>query len=99
MSSAVVKLSVPISSCGPHLPQFLYFSAASRRSCRVSFLPIAFPHLLRPARARRWRHHTTKEGAVTTLIRGLTIAFALLAAGQAAAQSYPSRPVRLIVPF
>jgi len=36
---------------------------------------------------------------VTTLIRGLAIAFALLAAGQAAAQTYPSRPVRLIVPF
>src|SRR5215510_14427176 len=30
MSSAVVKLSVPISSFGPHVPQFLYFSAASR---------------------------------------------------------------------
>src|SRR5678815_105720 len=38
MSSAVVWFRVPISSCGPHLPQFLYFSAASRRSCRVSFL-------------------------------------------------------------
>src|SRR4029079_11339600 len=36
MSSAVVKFSVPISSFGPHLPQFLYFSAASRRSWRVS---------------------------------------------------------------
>jgi len=36
---------------------------------------------------------------VTTLIRGLAMAFALLAAGQAAAQTYPSRPVRLIVPF
>src|SRR3977135_3987443 len=38
MSAALVKLSVPISSSGPHLPQFLYFSAASRRSWRVSFL-------------------------------------------------------------
>src|SRR5688572_29727235 len=37
MSSAVVWLSVPISSCGPQRPQFLNFSAASRRSCRVSF--------------------------------------------------------------
>src|SRR5690348_3459329 len=36
MSSGRVWLSVPISSRGPHLPQFLYFSAASRRSCRVS---------------------------------------------------------------
>src|SRR5262252_1111438 len=36
MSSAWVKLSVPISSFGPHLPQFLYFSAASRMSWRVS---------------------------------------------------------------
>jgi len=36
---------------------------------------------------------------MTTLIRGLAIAFALLTAGQVAAQTYPSRPVRLIVPF
>src|SRR4051812_39501644 len=36
MSSGCVKLSVPISSLGPHLPQFLYFSAASRMSWRVS---------------------------------------------------------------
>src|ERR1051325_6217110 len=36
MSSGWVKFSVPISSAGPHLPQFLYFSAASRRSWRVS---------------------------------------------------------------
>src|SRR5262249_62009035 len=38
MSCGLVKLSVPISSFGPHLPQFLYFSAASRRSWRVYFL-------------------------------------------------------------
>src|SRR5262245_49373251 len=38
MSSGRVWLRVPISSFGPHLPQFLYFSAASRRSWRVSFL-------------------------------------------------------------
>src|SRR5688572_19898455 len=37
MSSAVVWFSVPISSFGPQRPQFLNFSAASRRSCRVSF--------------------------------------------------------------
>src|SRR5258706_6673540 len=36
MSSGRVWFSVPISSLGPHLPQFLYFSAASRRSWRVS---------------------------------------------------------------
>ena len=36
ISSALVKFSVPISSFGPHLPQFLYFSAASRRSWRVN---------------------------------------------------------------
>ena len=36
MSSALVWFSVPISSCGPQRPQFLNFSAASRRSCRVS---------------------------------------------------------------
>src|SRR3954469_4798814 len=36
MSSGWVKLSVPISSFGPQRPQFLNFSAASRRSWRVS---------------------------------------------------------------
>src|SRR5436309_4501363 len=36
MSSGRVWFSVPISSSGPHLPQFLYFSAASRRSWRLS---------------------------------------------------------------
>src|SRR5262245_38862733 len=36
MSSGWVKLSVPISSLGPQRPQFLNFSAASRRSWRVS---------------------------------------------------------------
>src|SRR5262249_28355481 len=40
MSCGLVKLSVPISSFGPHLPQFLYFSAASRRSWRVTFLDV-----------------------------------------------------------
>src|SRR5215813_9534317 len=39
-SCALVKLSVPISSLGPHLPQFLYFSAASRRSWRVIFFDV-----------------------------------------------------------
>src|ERR1041384_4084974 len=36
MSSGWVKFSVPISSAGPQRPQFLNFSAASRRSWRVS---------------------------------------------------------------
>src|SRR5207237_1909995 len=36
MSSGAVWLSVPISSAGPQRPQFLYFSAASARSLRVS---------------------------------------------------------------
>src|SRR5918992_853118 len=36
MSSGRVWFSVPISSSGPQRPQFLYFSAASRRSWRVS---------------------------------------------------------------
>mgnify|MGYP001468438408 CR=1 FL=1 len=31
MSSGLMKLRVPISSSGPHLPQFLHFSAVSRR--------------------------------------------------------------------
>jgi tripartite-type tricarboxylate transporter receptor subunit TctC len=44
-------------------------------------------------------HHTTKEGAMTTLIRELIVAAALVCAGEALAQTYPSRPVRLIVPF
>src|SRR5450759_1605051 len=44
MSSGAVKLSVPISSLGPHLPQFLYFSAASRMSWRVILrADITFP--------------------------------------------------------
>src|SRR6185436_13569761 len=41
MSSAVVWLSVPISSFGPQRPQFLNFSAASRRSCRLSLRAMA----------------------------------------------------------
>src|SRR3954462_13893045 len=38
ISSGDVKFSVPISSSGPHLPQFLYVSEASARSWRESFL-------------------------------------------------------------
>src|SRR4051812_50061418 len=36
MSSGWVKLSVPTSSAGPQRPQFLNFSAASRRSWRLN---------------------------------------------------------------
>src|SRR6266576_1170207 len=36
ISSGDVKFRVPISSSGPHLPQFLYFSEASVRSWRVN---------------------------------------------------------------
>ena len=40
-------MSVPISSSGPHLPQFLYFSAAWRRSSRVTLRPaIGCPSLV-----------------------------------------------------
>src|SRR5882724_7873129 len=38
MSSGDVKFRVPISSSGPHLPQFLYVSEASVRSWREIFL-------------------------------------------------------------
>jgi tripartite-type tricarboxylate transporter receptor subunit TctC len=44
-------------------------------------------------------HNTTKEGVVTTLIRGLVAVLVLVCAGEAFAQSYPSRTVRMIVPF
>src|SRR5215813_11139615 len=53
MSCALVKLSVPISSFGPHLPQFLYFSAASRRSWRVYFLAgMGLPSWVEPEAGR-----------------------------------------------
>jgi tripartite-type tricarboxylate transporter receptor subunit TctC len=45
------------------------------------------------------QHHTTKEAVVTTLIRALVLAAMLVCAAEAAAQTYPSRSVRLIVPF
>src|SRR5260370_36243605 len=64
MSSADVKFSVPISSFGPHLPQFLYFSAASRRSLRVYVLAMAFP--IRGVFVNRgWRE---KVGASTAFL-------------------------------
>src|SRR6185312_5549942 len=46
MSSGRVLFNVPISSAGPHRPQFLYFSAASRRSWRVSLRPMVAPRRL-----------------------------------------------------
>src|SRR5712672_18723 len=50
MSAGLVKLSVPISSCAPHLPQFLYFAAASRRSSRVSLRPFMALHYKKVSR-------------------------------------------------
>jgi len=44
MSSGRVWFSVPISSCGPQRPQFLYFSAALRRSSRVSLRAVMGRH-------------------------------------------------------
>src|SRR4029078_5064059 len=44
LCSGVVWFMVQTSSLGPHLPQFLYFSAASRMSWRVIFrAAIEFP--------------------------------------------------------
>src|SRR2546428_14081821 len=58
MSSGCVWLRVPISSLGPHLPQFLYFSAASRRSCRVSLRPgIELPFVLSGRRGKTARRY------------------------------------------
>src|SRR5574339_703159 len=51
MSAAVVWFRVPISSCGPQRPQFLYFSAALRRSSRVSLRSVMV--WLRSARGKR----------------------------------------------
>jgi tripartite-type tricarboxylate transporter receptor subunit TctC len=44
-------------------------------------------------------HNTTKEGVVTTLIRGLVAVLLLVGAGEVMAQTYPSRTIRMIVPF
>jgi tripartite-type tricarboxylate transporter receptor subunit TctC len=40
-----------------------------------------------------------REGAVTTLIRCLAVLAALLVADAARAQGYPTKPVRMVVPF
>jgi hypothetical protein len=58
MSSGATKLSVPISSLDPHRPQFLYFSAASARSLRVS-LRAAIVFLLRFSVIRSVGHYDT----------------------------------------
>src|SRR2546423_3685878 len=41
----------------------------------------------------------TKEGAVTMLFRTLVVLAALLPAEAALAQTYPNKPIRMIVPF
>src|SRR6185436_18727594 len=69
MSSAVVKLSVPISSLGPHLPQFLYFSAASRRSWRVSLRAVMAVH----PKTKKW---LTSRLALQALAAALVLAAA-----------------------
>src|SRR5262245_34772229 len=64
MSSGCVWLSVPISSWGPHLPQFLYFSAASRRSCRVSLRAMA----LDPGKVRRLAYQGAALAGAAALV-------------------------------
>ena len=44
-------------------------------------------------------HKTMKEGVVTTLMRGLFALLMLACVGKAVAQNYPSRTIRMIVPF
>src|SRR6516164_1465935 len=128
MSSGLVWLSVPTSSFGPHLPQFLYFSAASRRSWRVIFLGVMeIPFLrgleelvlvssrrcgkrprdglftARRATAMIAAMKGSREDAMAAGLRVLAFVaalFSLLAAtGESSAQTYPTRPVRLVVPF
>src|SRR5688572_30079517 len=60
MSSAVVWLRVPISSLGPQRPQFLYFSAALRRSSRVSLRSVM---VWRSAKGRRIAYQAAAIGA------------------------------------
>ncbi len=36
---------------------------------------------------------------MNTVLRGLTAAFLLIAAGPAAAQAWPAKPVRIIAPY
>src|SRR3990170_3457012 len=59
MSCAVVWFSVPISSFGPQRPQFLYFSAALRRSSRVS---LRWLMVWRSARGKRIAYQAAALG-------------------------------------
>src|SRR5688572_8093755 len=60
MSSGRVWFSVPISSSGPQRPQFLYFSAALRRSSRVSLRSVM---VWRSAKGRRIAYQAAAIGA------------------------------------
>src|SRR5918999_648465 len=60
MSSGRVWLSVPISSSGPQRPQFLYLSAALRRSSRVSLRSLM---VWRSAKGRRIAYQAAAIGA------------------------------------
>src|SRR5688500_7407599 len=60
MSSGLVWFRVPISSCGPQRPQFLYFSAALRRSSRVSLRSVM---VWRSAKGRRIAYQAAAIGA------------------------------------
>src|SRR5918995_3523747 len=59
MSCAVVWFSVPISSFGPQRPQCLYFSAALRRSSRVSLRSVM---VWRSARGKRIAYQAAALG-------------------------------------
>src|SRR3954466_10174843 len=114
MSSACVKFSVPISSSGPHLPQFLYFSAASRRSWRENFLSaIGLPFrkgrggeafrfllVLRGRLTDDSINKTIRESLMMPIARMLAVLVALvLSAATSLAQTYPDKSVRVVVGF
>src|SRR5712691_3630440 len=125
MSSARVWLSVPISSSGPHLPQFLYFSAASRRSCRVSLRPgMELPYVSSGRRGKTARRYfiapervgresgagsaayrddkmagRPEEAVMGAVVRVLAFSIAWAFAGIGHAQEWPSKPIRVVVPF
>src|SRR3954453_15367485 len=114
MSSGDVKFRVPISSSGPHLPQFLYFSEASRRSWRESFLSaigLPFPKgrggeafrfllVLRGRLADDSINKTIRESLMMPIARILAVLVALASsAAPSLAQTYPDRSVRVVVGF
>src|SRR5258706_3710063 len=112
MSSGRVWFSVPTSAWGPHLPQFLYFSAASRRSCRVDLgegMEFPFPKredtrradtLSQPESRRMGGDKMTGSRRRKFMRRKLSVGLAAWAlAGTCFAQDWPSKPVRVIVPF